>query len=348
VVDPRDAAERAAVRLFETALGRPVPGITWRATVPRQILARIADAARAEYGADVDLAGLLADPTPRALAVPLRAAEQAEAGAGPVRRLRVAGAGAPPLFLAHPAGGSTFVYRQLVDRLSPDLPVYGLERLTEGGPVTERAARYVELIREVHPAGPYRLGGWSFGGVLAYEAARLLTARGEQVEALVLIDAGLPLPVPAEQAAHLLTERFLAFLGYLRETYQAPVHVDPGRLRAMAPDEQFEAVLAEMSRSGVADRLPPAVLRHQIDSHLDTRALDDYPPGPYDGPVTLYRCTEPTPWAVRDPRYEHDDAARGWDRWCAGLRIVKVAGHHLNLLDPPAVDAIAADLRRLL
>ena len=62
----------------------------------------------------------------------------------------------------------------------------------------------------------------------------------------------------------------------------------------------------------------------------------------------MYRCTQPTPWAVRDPRYEHTDAARGWDRWCAELRIVPVTGHHLNLLDPPAVDMIAADLRRLL
>jgi thioesterase domain-containing protein len=252
------------------------------------------------------------------------------------------------VFLAHPAGGSTFVYRQLVELLGPDQPVYGLERLDEAGPVPERAARYASLIRQVCPAGPYRLGGWSFGGVLAYETARQLVADGEQVDALALIDAGLPVPVPAERAAHLLTERFLGFLRYLRETYQLPVEVAPARLHGLTGDEQFRVVLAEMSRAGVADRLPAAVLRHQIDSHTDTRALDDYRPGPYRGPVTLYRCTEPTPWTVRDPRYEHTDAARGWDRWCAELRIVPVTGHHLNLLDPPAVGTIAADLRRLL
>ncbi|MDI6104569.1 SDR family NAD(P)-dependent oxidoreductase [Actinoplanes sp. NEAU-A12] len=347
-VAARDAAERAAVRLFATVLDRAVAGIAWRADVARPVLARIADAARAEFGADVDLADLLADPTPRTLAVALRAAEQAEVGAGPVRPLRVADTAAAPLFLAHPAGGSTFVYRQLVDRLGPALSVYGLERFASGGPVTERATRYAALIRRVRPTGPYRLGGWSFGGVLAYEAARLLAAEGEKVEAVVLIDSGLPVPMPAEQAAHLLTERLLGFLTYLRETYRAPVDVAPGRLRGLTADEQFEVVLAEMSRAGVTDRLPPAVLRHQIDSHSDTRALDEYRPGPYDGPVTLYRCTEATPWAVSDPRYEHSDAARGWDRWCADLRIVPVTGHHLNLLDPPAVDTIAADLRRLL
>jgi len=127
-----------------------------------------------------------------------------------------------------------------------------------------------------------------------------------------------------------------------------PLEVDPARLGELDPDDQVRLVLAEMTRSGVADRLPPAVLRHQIDSHWDTRALDDYRPGPYGGPVTLYRCTRPTPWAVRDPRYDHDDVARGWDRCCTDLRVVPVDGHHLNLLDPPAVTAIAADLRRLL
>ena len=345
-IDARDAAERAAIRLFETVLGRPVRGIASRAD-PHD-LARIAEVARREYGIAVDPAALLADPSPQALAVPLRAAEQAEVEAGgPVRPLRAAGRGRP-LFLAHPAGGNTVVYRRLVDLLDPGYPVYGLERLDGGGPVAERAADYTALIRQVCPAGPYRLGGWSFGGALAFEAARQLVAAGEQVETVLLIDAGLPMPMSAGRAAELLTDRFLGFLRYLRETYRAPVDVTPDRLRGLPGDEQFALVIEEMSRAGLADRLPPAVLRHQIDSHWDTRALDDYRPGPYSGPVTLYRCTRPTPWAVSDPRYEHADAARGWDRWCSDLRIVPVDGHHLNLLDPPAVDTIAADLRRLL
>jgi len=345
-IEARDAAERAAIRLFETVLGRPVRGIASRAD--SHDLARIAEAARREYGIAVDPAALVADPSPQALAVPLRAAEQAEVDSGgPVRPLRAAGRGRP-LFLAHPAGGNTVVYRRLVDLLDPGYPVYGLERLDGGGPVAGRAADYTALIRQVCPAGPYRLGGWSFGGALAFEAARQLVADGEQVEAVLLIDAGLPMPMSAGRAAELLTDRFLGFLRYLRETYRAPVDVNPDRLRGLPGDEQFTLVIEEMSRTGLADRLPPAVLRHQIDSHWDTRALDDYQPGPYSGPVTLYRCTRPTPWAVSDPRYEHADAARGWDRWCCDLRIVPVDGHHLNLLDPPAVDTIAADLRRLL
>src|SRR4029077_19962124 len=109
------------------------------------------------------------------------------------------------------------------------------------------------------------------------------------------IKTGVPVPMPAERAARLLTERFVGFLDYLRETYDVPLEVEPARLRELGGDEQVRLVLAEMTRSGVADRLPPAVLRHQIDSHWDTRALDDYRPRAYGGAVTPLRRTPPPP-----------------------------------------------------
>jgi thioesterase domain-containing protein len=263
-----------------------------------------------------------------------------------VRPLRANGT-RPPLFLAHPAGGSTHVYRQLARLLDEDQPCYGLERLDEAGPVEERATTYLKLIRELQPAGPYRLGGWSFGGVLAYEMAVQLREAGEDVDPIALIDSGVPVAVPAPEAAELLLTRYLGFAEYLRETYGLDLRLTAEELRALPEDAQFDHVLGRLSESDLAERLPAGVLRHQITSHEDTRALDQYQPRPYAGPVTLYRCTEVTPWNVRDSRYEHPDAARGWDRVCTDLRIVPVTGHHLNLLDPPAVTAIAADLRRL-
>ncbi|KKD01881.1 hypothetical protein, partial [Streptomyces sp. WM6386] len=54
---------------------------------------------------------------------------------------------------------------------------------------------------------------------------------------------------------------------------------------------------------------------------------------------------EPAPHTVRDPAYERDDASLGWDEVCPDLSVVPVTGHHLSLLDPPHVDAIAAHLR---
>jgi polyketide synthase 13/phthiocerol/phenolphthiocerol synthesis type-I polyketide synthase D len=75
---------------------------------------------------------------------------------------------------------------------------------------------------------------------------------------------------------------------------------------------------------------------------------ESHRPGGYDGPVVLYRATEPAPHTVRDPAYERDDEALGWDEVCPRLEVVPVAGHHLSLLDPPHVDEIAAHLSRVL
>jgi thioesterase domain-containing protein len=142
--------------------------------------------------------------------------------------------------------------------------------------------------------------------------------------------------------------RFVGFGAYLRQTYGAQVHLSAEELRGLPEDGQFDLVLARLADSGLSERLPEAIMRHQVTSHRDTRALDRYEPGEYTGPVVLYRCTEPTPWNVRDPRYEHTDLDRGFGRWCADLRVVPVTAHHLNVLDPPAVNVVAADLDALL
>ncbi|GFJ88474.1 thioesterase domain-containing protein [Phytohabitans rumicis] len=153
--------------------------------------------------------------------------------------------------------------------------------------------------------------------------ARQLAAAGELVELVALIDAGLPARVSPRQDADMLVDRFTGFATYLRETYGAPVRLTADELRALPEDGQFDLVMARLADSGLRDRLPAAILRHQVTSHRDTRALDTYAPGAYAGPVVLYRCTEPTPWNVHDPRYEHADPTRGFGpsaRTCASCR----------------------------
>ncbi|GAB2795851.1 acyltransferase domain-containing protein [Streptomyces daliensis] len=178
------------------------------------------------------------------------------------------GAGdAPPLFLAHPVDGPASVYQALADRLPAGTAVYGLERPESPGGAAERAALCAEWVRAVRPHGPYRLGGWSLGGFLAIETARLLAAGGEEVESVVLIDPVRPHPVR-----------------------------DAG--------DGADAAVA---------------------------------PAPYEGRVLLCRAMEPAPRAALD-----DGPAPGWDEICPRLRVVTVPGHHLSLLEPPYVNALAA------
>ena len=354
-VEARDSTERQVLRVITDVLGAPGLGVTHdlRASgltdsARREIAARLA----AETGRPVDTDELLRVPTAEAAAEKIRADGDGDGtAAGLMSLLRPAaprpGAGAgPPLLLAHPAGGNTDIYQILAGLLDSGLPVFGLQRQT--GSVAERARRYCAEIIDRFPAMPCVVGGWSFGGVLGYETARRLAAAGRRPELVILLDAGLPLPVAPGTEERALARRFAAFAAYLTRTYGRPVTLREDELAPLGEEEQLALLTDRMSESGVTAELSPAILRHQLTSHEDTRALERYEAGPYDGRVVLYRAEQETPWAVRDPRYEITDHTRGWGPLCSRLEVVPVDAHHLNLLDPPAVRTIAEHLRTAL
>ncbi|ACZ00277.1 MULTISPECIES: type I polyketide synthase [Thermomonospora] len=341
-VMPRDAAERLAVRIFEDVLGLERVSVTanffelgGQDHQADQVVAALAR----ELGGELNRTEVFANPTAEGVAELIRAVDS-EAARQIVRPLRPGAPDRLPIFIAHPAGGTTSCYLQLVALLGEEQPVYGLERFDDAPSVEERAARYVEHLLQAQPEGPFRLGGWSFGGVLAYETARQLTAAGREVELVALFDAGIPREVEDESDA--LARRFAAFADYLNETYNLGVELSYEELAGLDEEAQFALVMERAA--GLAELLPPAVLHHQLTSHQDTRSLEAYRPEPYEGRVVLYRAPEETPWAVKDARYE-PEPTNGFGSLCADLEIVTVPGaHHLNLLDPPAVNVIAADL----
>ncbi len=136
-------------------------------------------------------------------------------------------------------------------------PVYGLERFTDRVGVAERAARYVRMIRDVWPDGPYLLGGWSFGGAVAYEMARQLTAAHARVDLLVLLDAGIPRPSSGQERRQISARRYTDFADYLERTYGCSVPVEADALARLDEDEQLNELLDSMERSGVNELLGP-------------------------------------------------------------------------------------------
>ncbi|MEU6139747.1 type I polyketide synthase [Streptomyces sp. NPDC047081] len=259
----------------------------------------------------------------------------------PLRTLRPGGS-RPPLFLVHAAGGTTDVYRALAERLGDDRPVYGLERVDEADSVTEKARLYAEAITGVHPNGPCLLGGWSFGGFVAQETARQLAAAGREVELVVLLDSVRPLDdrAPADRVRAHLT----GFAAHVADAYGVRLQLPYDELVSMEDDgERIDTVLRALRE--VAE-VPVSALEHQRSSYLDLRIGEAHRPRPYDGRVVLFRAGEPAPHTVRDPAYERDDEALGWDEVCPRLTVVPAPGHHLSLLDPPQVDELAALLRR--
>ncbi|MFD5597205.1 beta-ketoacyl synthase N-terminal-like domain-containing protein [Streptomyces griseorubiginosus] len=296
---------------------------------------RIRTALEREFAVQLPLRDLLGATTVQELADRIRPDS--------VRPLRVTG-DRPPVFLVHAAGGTSEVYRALAERLGDERPVYGLDRLEDASTVTDKARRYAEAVTAVHPDGPVLLGGWSFGGFVAQETARQLTAAGREVELVALIDSVRPLPRPDRTPADRVRAHFEGFARHVSDVYGVRLELPYDELLATDDDgERIDTVLGILrARADV----PAAALAHQRSSYLDLRIGEAHRPGRYDGPVVLYRATEPAPHTVRDPAYERDDQALGWDEVCPRLTVVPVAGHHLSLLDPPHVDEIAAHLGR--
>jgi nonribosomal peptide synthetase DhbF len=154
---------------------------------------RLVSRIRAALGTDLSVRLLLQAPTVAGVIESLATDPAARARIDPVLPIRTAGE-APPLFCVHPVSGVAWCYSGLQRHLPAGLPIYGLQLVPAGEPacprnLAELTATYVDRIREVQPAGPYRLLGWSLGGSIAHAVAGRLRRAGERVEFLALLDS---------------------------------------------------------------------------------------------------------------------------------------------------------------
>ncbi len=286
-------------------------------------------------GGDLKPHDLLSHPTPRRLA--RRLSEGRDEAAAPTRvLLRPGQPGVAPLVLFHAVGGTVNLYADLVAALDPALPVVAFQSpLVAGGSagpssVEGMASDYLAAMGP-RGKGPWRLAGSSFGGMLAFEAARQLIAAGESVELLALLDTPGPGDLPRELADD------AEVLSYIARILGRPL--EAAALRALAPEAmlgRFVAVLAE--------RLPPGITGAEFAVYLaafklNTAAMRAYDPPPVAGlpRIGFFKARERDGDTPALPE-------RAWQRLLGpdALEVIEVAGGHLSMMQAGRIDTVAA------
>lgn len=303
-----------------------------------QLVARL----KVEFGVTIDLSILIVAPTIELLAKRLRQWPHRNRSHIVVIR---EGASRTPLFCIHGGGGHLLDYRDMIDALPHDVPVYGLRALEVDDPVPESveelAAQYLGEIQEVQARGPYQICGLSFGGLLAFEISRQLVENGGEVGLVALFDTGnwaYYRNLPAEKAAQF---RRIYMVDRLGKYSQNLLH---GRFHELWADaQQFVASRWNAAAWKIGRRISRTfnlnVLWFLRSNLVMFSAIGKvYVPQSYSGKLLLFRAEG------RSAEYG-DDLTLGWTGIARdGVEVLQVPGGHLSIMRQPYVGRLVERL----
>lgn len=283
----------------------------------------------------------------------------------------------PPFWCCAPAGGMTYMYFHLPKYLGENQPIYGLQdpalnpMIEPFATMEELCAEHVKAIRRIQPEGPYFIGGWSFGGAVAFETAQQLVAQGQQVAFLGIIDTEARVE---RHRARNWKERLKWFWGQMKMSVKVignwgPYARDfiyiilPSAIKKQKDSDNpslWEYITfswadairhtllkrADMAQVVTRDSRvllvkQPATRRTIRVLRANLRALLKYELKPYRGPITLLRAQDQSMMHKL-----HEDWSLGWSDVAEGeLEVVEVPGNHAVLLSLPYIERVGEVLR---
>ncbi|HKT26875.1 non-ribosomal peptide synthetase [Dyella sp.] len=261
-----------------------------------------------------------------------------------------------PLFLIHPIGGEVQYAVDLARHLDANQPVYALAASgvaageTPHGSIREMAACYLKQIRQLQANGPYKLAGWSLGGMVAYDMAHQLRGDGESVRFVGMVDTGSSRSLRAQRRAEHAFEARIFELDACSALlhWVIDLHPDIGDARQHAA---YDELMALMERKDVDTMIAICQRESLLPQHLDmalvrrmlavyeagANAAEAYEAPAVDMPVTYFA-------AERD---EGEDLTSGWqDLLGQRLDVVRIGGSHHSIVKPPHLEKLAREISR--
>jgi aspartate racemase len=321
---PSDAVESQLVGMWEEVLGRRPIGIRenffelgGHSLVAVRLMRRIEQG----FNRKLPLATLFEAPTIEQLAVILRQ-DSWEPEFSLVVPIQPKGT-RPPFFCVHGLGGAVLRFQELARHMAPDQPFYGIQPqgMDGGAPVLasveEMATRYITEMRTFQREGPYYIGGYSFGGLVAFEMALQLVDEGHEIGFLGLIDT---YPGQAKSRTDLLST-----LLKLSLKQQATYVRQRAKRYRKGVRRRWDALFLPTSLKEVRSTLAQAELAYQ--------------PRLYPGKATWFRASEKGLRGLGTP--END-----WSNWITGgVEVHEFEGDHGSILKEPMVAMLAGKLR---
>jgi amino acid adenylation domain-containing protein len=359
-VAPRDDVERQLAGIWEDVLNvRPI-GIRdqFFALGGHSLLAvRMVAQLEKTFGRKLPVAAIFQHRTVEQLARLVRGSDAAYTPTSSIVEIRGEGS-RPRLYLVHGVGGGMFWgYSNLARHLGPDQPLYafksrGLDGLPEWPTIEQMAASYIADLRVHQPRGPYLLGGYCFGGIVAYEMACQLAEQGEEVQLLALINGSPPNTSYQKDCNRWSPAWQLRFLGnfaywlscfLFRWTWQERKEFVRWKLRILRrrkvePGTQNHAEVALGDVDQLIDLAAYSEERRAL-WRAHVKGLMQYQPRAYHGRITLIRTRGHPLFCSFDPQYGWGELARD------GVDVKIVRGGHGNVLAEPYVESVARALQ---
>ena len=339
----RNDIEHQLIQIWQSVLGVQPIGVTddfFSLGGQSFTAVRMMGKVREQLGHELPLSALLHSRTVEGLArlVAEKAADDSTL-ISPVVTIQPQGTG-KPWFWVHPAGGNVLCYVELAEHLGANRPFCAFQAPPYQShapeqPLPDRvelmASAYLDALEANDPVGPYLLGGWSSGGVVAFEMARQLESRGKKVELLAMVDS------PAPLQRELVPEEVM--LAWFRRDLNAIANVvDADTYRSTETKGQINSTSSEQAQIDHAYEVFKA----------NMRAVRHYLPNPVSCRVVLFR-------ADGEPIEEfHDHPARsqrdwGWADYVSNdMRVILLPGDHYSLLAKPTVAKLAEGLHQLM
>ncbi|MFV1853047.1 MAG: AMP-binding protein [Thalassospira sp.] len=292
----------------------------------------------------VPLSDLFSCSTVTKLADRVEMRKRDEKDKNPVVSVNIEGKGIPILCF-HPVGGNILCYQDMSRELGSEQPVFMVKSrgLQEGQglntSVEDMVAAYMPSIREMIPNGPVRVAGWSFGGLLAYEAGYRLSQAGVDVRSISLLDA---IAVPESVREMLRKDES----EYLADLFGELGIVKAEELRPLTPEERIDYLLANGKE---CDLLPKDADRGTMRRLLAVfqnnalAAVHYIPPRIEDIDILLVRPKT----IVRGAPFIADDEYSGWRKFTGdNIELTMVTGTHGTMIAQPHIQEVANAMRK--